>query len=71
MEKIQQAAYVRSQAFTRQRFEDFVKHFFQALEEEYRKIPVPDPRDILRNQRRANLFYSPLARRAFARLPRA
>jgi GT2 family glycosyltransferase len=63
MLKLQEAAYERSQAFARKHFEEFVKRFFGALENEYRKISVPDPRDILRNRRRGNLFYSPVARR--------
>jgi len=69
MKQLQEAACERSQAFARRRFEEFVKRFFQTLEDEYGKISVPDPRDILRNQRRGNLFYSPVARRTQAFLP--
>lgn len=69
MTQLQEGAHERSQTFTRQRFEEFVKRFFQTLEEEYRKVSLPDPREILRNQRRGNLFYSPVARRARASMP--
>lgn len=69
MNQLQDAAYERSQVFTRKRFEEFVRRFFQALEDEYRKMPLPDPRDVLRNQRRPNLFYSPVARRMHSYLP--
>jgi O-antigen biosynthesis protein len=63
MEQLQEGAWERSQAFTRRRFEEFVEAFFAAIEEEYRSIPVPDPRDILKGRRRGNLFYCPTARR--------
>ena len=61
--QLRENAYQRSQVFARQRFEEFVRHFFKALEEEYRTAPRPDPREILRNQARASLFYSVVARR--------
>ncbi|MBI4467134.1 MAG: glycosyltransferase, partial [Acidobacteria bacterium] len=64
--EMQEKAWARAQAFTRERFQQFVRGFFQQLERDYRTLPVPDPRDILTNQRRANLFYSPVARRARA-----
>ncbi len=67
MQEMQDAAFVRSQVFSRRRFEEFVESFFRALEEEYRKTPLPDPRDVMRKQRRPNLFYSLVAHRM--RLP--
>ena len=63
MQEIQTAAFVRSQVFSRKRFDEFVRNFFVALEEEYRRPPLPDPREVLENQRRPNLFYSRVARR--------
>ncbi len=63
MECLGKGAYEKAQAFTRDRFEEFVRSFFHALEEEYRTISLPDPREILFNQQRANIYYSPVARR--------
>jgi len=63
MHEIQAAAFARSQVFSRSRFDEFVRNFFAAVEEEYRRPPLPDPRDFLRNQRRSNLFYSRVADR--------
>jgi GT2 family glycosyltransferase len=68
MANLMEAAYERGQAFTRKRFEETVDRLFRALEEEYRTIPRPDPGEILRNASRANLFYSPVARRDSAGL---
>ncbi len=65
MEQLQKAAFGAAQSFSRKRFEEFVRQFFQDLQEDYCRIPVPDARDILRNRQRPQLFYSPLARRAF------
>jgi GT2 family glycosyltransferase len=64
MKQLQEGAAARGRAFSRRRFEAFVKSFFQALEDEYRKIPVPDPRDVLQGRRRGSLFEAPAARRA-------
>jgi glycosyltransferase involved in cell wall biosynthesis len=68
MDRLKEGAYQRSQAFTQKRFEEAVDRFFRALEEEYRRIPVPDPGEIVRGAPRANLFYSPVSRRDSARL---
>jgi hypothetical protein len=57
------AAFERAKQFSRSRFDAFVKKFFSSIEEEYRTIRPPDPRDVLNNRRTENLFYSPLARR--------
>jgi len=69
MEELQQGAYDRSRTFTQQRFEEFAKRFFQALEDEYRGTPAPDPRDILRDERRGGLFSRPAIRPTHAPLP--
>jgi glycosyltransferase involved in cell wall biosynthesis len=68
MERLKEAAYLRGQEFTQKRFEEAVDRLFRALEEEYRRIPVPDPGEILRDAPRADLFYSPVSRRDSARL---
>lgn len=71
MATLGESAYQRGQVFSRQRFEEFVRGFFEALEEEYRTLPRPDPREILKNQPRPNLFYSLVARRSRPQLPGA
>jgi GT2 family glycosyltransferase len=71
MEQLREAAFERSQNFTRQHFEAFVRLFFQALEEEYRTIPVPDPGEILQDRHRPNVFYSAAARHARPAFPPA
>ncbi len=71
IEQLREAAYQRSQAFTQERFEETVNCFFRALEEEYRSIYLPDPAEIMRNQPRTNLFYSPIARQEAACLQQA
>jgi GT2 family glycosyltransferase/glycosyltransferase involved in cell wall biosynthesis len=68
MEQLKDGAYMRGQAFTQKRFEEAINRLFGALEEEYRTMPAPDPGEILRNRRRASLFYIPVARQATALL---
>jgi glycosyltransferase involved in cell wall biosynthesis len=68
MERLKEAAGQRGQEFTQKRFEAAVDRLFRTLEEEYRRTPVPDPGEILRDAPRADLFYSPVSRRDSARL---
>jgi len=67
VQELAEDALRKSEEFSQERFQHFVQEFFRALEEEYRTIPTPDPRDVLRKRQRPNLFYSPVARHG--RLP--
>ncbi len=71
MERLAAGAFARSQLFSRESFENFLRQFFHALAEEYRTIQLPDPRDILRNRLPTSLFYSSAAHRARPPFPPA
>jgi glycosyltransferase involved in cell wall biosynthesis len=47
MEQLKEGAYLRGQAFTRDRFEEAINRLFESLEEDYRTIPAPEPRTYL------------------------
>jgi len=68
-ERLGEAASRRAMQFHRERFDSYVREFFARVEEEYRTIRPPDPRDILKKRRAENLFYSPSARRGLTVSP--
>jgi O-antigen biosynthesis protein len=62
MERMSAAAYEKGCDFSRDRFEEDVKHFFKALEREYRTLPVPSPKEIMKGRLPDTPFRSLAAR---------
>jgi glycosyltransferase involved in cell wall biosynthesis len=62
VERLREGALNRGRQFNRERFDASVKALFSAIEEEYRTVRLPDPRDILKNRRPESVFFSPSAR---------
>jgi O-antigen biosynthesis protein len=49
LRKLQEGAYEQSQRFTRARFQEKVKQFFDIIQREYSTIHLPDPQRVAEN----------------------